>query len=788
MSAAYIFTERWMMGVAVCQIWIGVDYTASTASILNLFILSLDRYWSVRQPLKYLHKRTKRRALSMIAVVWVISSLWIIPIASWHYFAHGGVRTVPENECDTEYAKNSLFKVITAFFNFYLPLTVMFILYFRIFIAIRKRSKFELGHRYPGGTVISFKSSNNVATMQSLDDSDSIGLQDDDEGRPSHNIYFNHQAKELGRSRCRQNGTRNTVPNGCRQMRMMTASGSGGRGGRGRGGMNFVGMRGGRGGGGASKKRDLASSSGSGFKVEYIYDENVMDPQTEKIERYFYEDSYPLSRLNRTRWTCSNINNDTKTVCANSSSRPISMPASSSSALPCNQRSVRFHSNVRAVHEPKISQRSNLSPLPYRSESTNAESTSEYHQQQHKPRQQQQQQQQQPPHDHFVTVGGKTTAVAKRTLFRRQKHLDENHSSKGAKSNDKPRLRLKLEAFRKHKPAETSFSPNLTVNVSSSLSSSSASTFGDSVEGKWGVETVGGHGGTAEGGCAGCGTGSTNNCRVGGGCCVLIDDQIRLETPNIASFANHKALVSSPSQPDTDGLRVHRGKDLSTSGNLGARGTVNSLNISGQNSSGMPPKDRGVSNGCCSCRCAKNDNDDDDEDDDEDELSSFSLNTRSDSKNRRSAGSSVGGAAGGMATSSGSLSGGVSGLKERLKTMRQSSSLNKEIKAARQLGVIMGAFTLCFLPYFILYMVVAFCDDCVSPGHVTTATWVGYLNSTLNPFLYPLCNANFRSKFRSMLSCCGNGRGVSGRSGGRFGIRHRNHEFARTTVYHSRYD
>ena len=49
-------------------------------------------------------------------------------------------------------------------------------------------------------------------------------------------------------------------------------------------------------------------------------------------------------------------------------------------------------------------------------------------------------------------------------------------------------------------------------------------------------------------------------------------------------------------------------------------------------------------------------------------------------------------------------------LKHRIRNLRQSSALTKEIKAARQLGVIMGAFTLCFLPYFILFLVVAFCD------------------------------------------------------------------------------
>ena len=60
-GVVYILTQRWMFGVGVCQLWISIDYTASTASILNLFILSLDRYWSVTSPLKYLRQRTKKR-------------------------------------------------------------------------------------------------------------------------------------------------------------------------------------------------------------------------------------------------------------------------------------------------------------------------------------------------------------------------------------------------------------------------------------------------------------------------------------------------------------------------------------------------------------------------------------------------------------------------------------------------------------------------------------------------------------------------------------------------------
>ena len=82
-----------------------------------------------------------------------------------------------------------------------------------------------------------------------------------------------------------------------------------------------------------------------------------------------------------------------------------------------------------------------------------------------------------------------------------------------------------------------------------------------------------------------------------------------------------------------------------------------------------------------------------------------------------------------------------------------SSSLQKELKAARQLGMLVGAFTVTWLPYFILFLVVAWCQQCVSDRIFTIFIWLGYLNSTLNPLIYPLCNKHFRHAFRKIFYC-----------------------------------
>jgi len=83
----------------------------------------------------------------------------------------------------------------------------------------------------------------------------------------------------------------------------------------------------------------------------------------------------------------------------------------------------------------------------------------------------------------------------------------------------------------------------------------------------------------------------------------------------------------------------------------------------------------------------------------------------------------------------------------------RSSSLQKELKAARQLGMLVGVFTITWLPYFILFLVVAWCHNCVSDTVYTASIWLAYLNSTFNPIIYPLCNQHFRRAFRKTFYC-----------------------------------
>ncbi|NWW53654.1 DRD5L protein, partial [Pedionomus torquatus] len=151
----------WLFGSRFCDTWVAFDIMCSTASILHLCIISLDRYWAIASPFRYERRMTRRLACTMIAVAWALSILIsFVPVQlRWHKATD--VRPAASwppgtPRCDVSLSRT--YAVTSSLISFYIPVAIMIITYTRIYriaqAQIRRISTLERagGQRPPHGT------------------------------------------------------------------------------------------------------------------------------------------------------------------------------------------------------------------------------------------------------------------------------------------------------------------------------------------------------------------------------------------------------------------------------------------------------------------------------------------------------------------------------------------------------------------------------------------------------------------------------------------------------------
>ncbi|XP_011303450.1 5-hydroxytryptamine receptor 1 [Fopius arisanus] len=134
MALLYEILGTWSFGQFLCDLWVSFDVLSCAASILNLCMISVDRYWAITKPLEYGVKRTPRRMILCVTLVWLVAACISLPplliLGNEHKFEMGAWH------CDV--CQNFGYQIYATLGSFYIPLIVMIVVYYRIFSAARK--------------------------------------------------------------------------------------------------------------------------------------------------------------------------------------------------------------------------------------------------------------------------------------------------------------------------------------------------------------------------------------------------------------------------------------------------------------------------------------------------------------------------------------------------------------------------------------------------------------------------------------------------------------------------
>ncbi len=132
--------HQWIFGRLLCKMWTTLDVLLCTASILNLCVISLDRYFAITSPLKYTRTRRPKLAVYLLTAVWLTSMVICSPpwfVSAWKHFENVPLNSTEPVVC--MYTSSLSYRIYSAMGSFYIPLIIMLFVYYKIFRVASSR-------------------------------------------------------------------------------------------------------------------------------------------------------------------------------------------------------------------------------------------------------------------------------------------------------------------------------------------------------------------------------------------------------------------------------------------------------------------------------------------------------------------------------------------------------------------------------------------------------------------------------------------------------------------------
>uniref|UniRef100_A0A667XUM1 5-hydroxytryptamine receptor 2A n=1 Tax=Myripristis murdjan TaxID=586833 RepID=A0A667XUM1_9TELE len=139
-----LYDYGWPLPPDLCPIWIYLDVLFSTASIMHLCAISLDRYIAIRNPIHHSRFNSHTKARIKIMAVWTISVGISMPIPVLGLRDHSKV--FKDGSC---LLTDDSFVLVGSFVAFFIPLTIMVVTYFLTINALQNEATMCLDQLVP---------------------------------------------------------------------------------------------------------------------------------------------------------------------------------------------------------------------------------------------------------------------------------------------------------------------------------------------------------------------------------------------------------------------------------------------------------------------------------------------------------------------------------------------------------------------------------------------------------------------------------------------------------------
>ncbi|XP_040429276.1 5-hydroxytryptamine receptor 4 isoform X1 [Anser cygnoides] len=148
-GAIELVQDNWIYGEMFCLVRTSLDVLLTTASILHLCCISLDRYYAICcQPLVYRNKMTPLRIAVMLGGCWVIPTfISFLPIMQgWNSI--GIIDLIQQRQFNKAsnstyciFMVNKPYAITCSVVAFYIPFLLMVLAYYRIYVTAREHAR-----------------------------------------------------------------------------------------------------------------------------------------------------------------------------------------------------------------------------------------------------------------------------------------------------------------------------------------------------------------------------------------------------------------------------------------------------------------------------------------------------------------------------------------------------------------------------------------------------------------------------------------------------------------------